>query len=109
MMDKWRHSLEPLILDSLTPIPWDEVKKQNPILFESENSVLLCTVGRMYGEKSLHLTVAAGKMNEVDGLYKEAELYAKQHGFSSIAYAGRRGWLKTHGFKEVSVIGYKEI
>ena len=108
-LERWRSVIEPIIQNSIAPAPWEYIVQQNIVLFDRPESVLLCMVSDWKGKKSLHITVAAGKMDEVNEMYLEAEEYARQHDCKTIIYVGRTGWLKTHGFKNEAVIGCKEL
>jgi hypothetical protein len=107
-MDKWRHLIEPTVLESISPIPWEQVKAKNPIVFEGKESVLLALPNELLGRKMLLIWVAAGNLSEVSDLFKQCEEYAKDK-FDGVCYVGRKGWVKTHGFKEIAVIGVKGI
>jgi hypothetical protein len=105
-MEKWRHLIEPTVLESISPISWDEVKAKNPLVFEGKESVLLALPNDLLGRKMLLIWVAAGNLSEVSDLFKQCEEYAKDK-FDGVCYVGRKGWVKTHGFKEIAVIGVK--
>lgn len=105
-MDKWRHLIEPTVLESISPIPWEQVKAKNPLVFEGKESVLLALPNELLGRKMLLIWVAAGNLSEVSDLFKQCEEYAKDK-FDGVCYVGRKGWVKTHGFKEIAVIGVK--
>jgi hypothetical protein len=105
-MDKWRHLIEPTVLESISPIPWEQVKEKNPLVFEGKESVLLALPNELLGRKMLLIWVAAGNLSEVSDLFKQCEEYAKDK-FDGVCYVGRKGWVKTHGFKEIAVIGVK--
>ena len=107
-MEKWRHLIEPTVLESISPISWDEVKAKNPLVFEGKESVLLALPNELLGRKMLLIWVAAGNLSEVSDLFKQCEEYAKDK-FDGVCYVGRKGWVKTHGFKEIAVIGVKGI
>lgn len=107
-MDKWRHLIEPTIADSVTPVSWEEAKAKNPLVFEGKESVLLALPTDLIGRKMLLIWVAAGNLSEVSDLFKQCETYAKGK-FDGVCYLGRKGWIKTHGFKEIAVIGVKEF
>ena len=107
-MDKWRHLIEPTVLESISPIPWEQVKAKNPLVFEGKESVLLALPNELLGRKMLLIWVAAGNLSEVSDLFKQCEEYAKDK-FDGVCYVGRKGWVKTHGFKEIAVIGVKGI
>lgn len=109
MIEKWRHLIEPVMQDGLTPIPWDKLKELPCVLFEGDQTVLYCMESQIKNVKSLQIVVAAGKMNEVDRLFEQAKHYAKQHNFKTITYMGRQGWLRTHGFKIGAVVGIMEV
>jgi len=109
LIDKWRHLLEPLVNESLAPIPWELVKSQDYILFESEQSVLVVNKGFMLGKKALLIWLAAGIMDEIDVLAQQAENYGKSEGYEIISYCGRKGWIKTHGYTEVATVGVKNL
>jgi hypothetical protein len=105
-MDKWRQLIEPTVLESISPIPWEQVKEKNPLVFEGKESVLLALPNELLGRKMLLIWVAAGNLSEVSDLFKQCEEYAKNK-FDGVCYVGRKGWVKTHGFKEIAVIGVK--
>ena len=105
-MDKWRQLIEPTVLESISPIPWEQVKEKNPLVFEGKESVLLALPNELLGRKMLLIWVAAGNLSEVSDLFKQCEEYAKDK-FDGVCYVGRKGWVKTHGFKEIAVIGVK--
>jgi hypothetical protein len=105
-MDKWRRLIEPTVLESISPIPWEQVKAKNPLVFEGKESVLLALPNELLGRKMLLIWVAAGNLSEVSDLFKQCEEYAKDK-FDGVCYVGRKGWVKTHGFKEIAVIGVK--
>ena len=107
-MDKWRHLIEPTVLESISPIPWEQVKAKSPLVFEGKESVLLALPNELLGRKMLLIWVAAGNLSEVSDLFKQCEEYAKDR-FDGVCYVGRKGWVKTHGFKEIAVIGVKGI
>jgi hypothetical protein len=107
-MDKWRHLIEPTVLESISPIPWEQVKAKSPLVFEGKESVLLALPNELLGRKMLLIWVAAGNLSEVSDLFKQCEEYAKDK-FDGVCYVGRKGWVKTHGFKEIAVIGVKGI
>ena len=107
-MDKWRHLIEPTVLESISPISWEEVKAKNPLVFEGKESVLLALPNELLGRKMLLIWVAAGNLSEVSDLIAQCEEYAKDK-FDGVCYVGRKGWVKTHGFKEIAVIGVKGI
>jgi hypothetical protein len=107
-MEKWRHLIEPTVLKSISPISWDEVKAKNPLVFEGKESVLLALPNELLGRKMLLIWVAAGNLSEVSDLFKQCEEYAKDK-FDGVCYVGRKGWVKTHSFKEIAVIGVKGI
>jgi hypothetical protein len=107
-MEKWRHLIEPTVLESISPISWEGVKAKNPLVFEGKESVLLALPNELLGRKMLLIWVAAGNLSEVSDLFKQCEEYAKDK-FDGVCYVGRRGWVKTHGFKEIAVIGVKGI
>jgi hypothetical protein len=109
VIDKWRHLLEPLVNESIAPIPWEQVRQQNYILFESDNSVLVANSSNMLGKKALQIWLAAGIMSEIDILAQQAENYGRANGFELISYCGRKGWIKTHGYKEVATVGVKNL
>jgi hypothetical protein len=109
VIDKWRYLLEPLINESIAPIPWEQVKKQDYILFECGNSVLVANSGFMFGKKSIQIWLAAGIMEEIDVLAQQAEDYGRNNGFELISYCGRKGWIKSHGYKEVATVGVKNL
>lgn len=109
MIDKWRKLLEPVVKNSLTPMSWDEVKNQKYVLFEGKQSVIVANDGAFAGKKALQLWLAAGEMDEVSSLYLQAQDYAMQNGYEAITYCGRRGWIKSHGFKEIAVVAVKEL
>lgn len=108
-LEKWRDVIEKVNQSSVSPVSWDDLVKQNIVLFERDESVMLCNLCLWRDEKVMHITVAAGKMQDINEMYLEAENFAKQQGCLKITYAGRFGWLKTHGFKELAVIGCKEL
>ena len=109
MIDKWRHILEPLVNESLCAIPWEEVKSQDYILFELDQSVLVANSGVMLGKKALQIWLAAGIMDEVDVLLQQAENYGRTNGYELISYCGRKGWVRSHGYKEVATVGVKNL
>ena len=109
MIDKWRHLLEPLVQKSLVAIPWEEVRLQDYILFELGESVLVANNGTMLGKKALQIWLAAGIMSEIDVLAQQAENYGRTNGYELISYCGRKGWVKSHGYKEVATVGVKEL
>lgn len=109
MIDKWRKLLEPIIAKSLTPMDWAQVKQQKSILFEGKTSVVVANDGAANGKKALQIWLAAGDMDEVSNLLLDAENYAKKHGFAAMTYCGRRGWIRSHGYKEVAVVSIKEF
>ncbi len=108
-MNKWRHLLEPLINESIAPIPWDQALKQPYILFESDSSVVVANISNMLNRKALQIWLTAGIMHEVDSLLQQAEKYGRDNGFELISYCGRRGWLKSQGYKEIATVGVKEL
>ena len=61
-MDKWRHLIEPTVLESISPIPWEQVKAKNPLVFEGKESVLLALPNELLGRKMLLIWVAAGNL-----------------------------------------------
>jgi hypothetical protein len=105
LSDKWREKLEPVIQKSLYPISWDDAKKQNSLVFEGDNSVIVANDG---GE-TLHIWLAVGDMNEVSNLAENVETFAKNNGYKRLMYCGRRGWIRTHGYKEVAVVSVKDL
>ena len=107
-MDKWRHLIEPTVMDSISPMTWEQVKAKNPLVFEGKESVILALPNELLGRKMLLIWVAAGNLSEVSDLFKQCEKYAKDK-FDGVCYVGRKGWLKTHGFKEIAVIGVKGL
>jgi hypothetical protein len=107
--DKWRTLLEPVIDKSLTRMTWAEAQRQPSVVFESEGSVLVANEGSFDGKKALQIWLAAGNIDEVSSLAEQAEEHAKKHGFAAMTYCGRRGWIKTHGYKEVAVVSVKEL
>lgn len=107
-MDKWRHIVEPVILESITPMSWEDAKNKNPLIFEGNESVLLALPSELLGRKMLLIWVAAGNLSEISELFKQCETYAKDK-FEGVCYLGRKGWIKTHGFKEIATIGVKEF
>jgi hypothetical protein len=107
--DKWRALLEPVIDKSLTRMTWEEAKSQKSVVFESQNSVLVANDGSFEGKKALQIWLAAGDIEEVSDLAEKAEKYAKDNGFAAMTYCGRRGWIRTHGYKEVAVVSVKEF
>lgn len=109
MIEKWRYLVEPVLNNAVAPIAWDLIKSWPLIIFEGQETVLFCLESELKGGKSLQIIAGAGKMNEINQLYEQAETYAKQHGYKTISYVGRKGWLKTHGFKIEAVVGMKEL
>jgi hypothetical protein len=109
MIDKWRYLLEPLVNESLCAIPWEQVREQDYILFELEESVLVANSGVMLGKKALQIWLAAGIMDQVDILAQQAEDYGRANGFELISYCGRKGWVRSHGYKEVATVGVKNL
>jgi hypothetical protein len=107
--EKWRSLLEPIIQKSLTPMEWAEAKRQPSVVFETEHSVLVCNDGAFEGKKALQIWLAAGNMEEVGELLDRAEQYATNNGFAAMTYCGRRGWIRTHGYREVAVVSVKEL
>lgn len=105
-MDKWKNLIMPVVESSVSPMTWEEVKAKPTILFEGKESVLLALPNELLGRKMLLIWVAAGNLSEVSDLFKQCEEYAKSR-FDGVCYLGRRGWIKTHGFKEIAVIGVK--
>ena len=109
MIDKWRHILEPLVNEGLAPIPWEQVKQQPYILFESDSSVVVANSSVMFSKKALQIWLTAGIMSEVSALLQQAESYGRSNGYELISYCGRKGWIKSQGYKEVATVGVKEL
>ena len=107
-MDKWKHLIMPVVESSISPMTWEEVKAKPTVLFEGKESVLLALPNELLGRKMLLIWVAAGNLSEVSDLIAKCEEYAKKH-FEGVCYVVRKGWVKTHGFKEIAVIGVKEF
>ena len=107
-MHKWKSLIMPVVESSISPLTWEEVKAKPTVLFEGTESVLLALPNELLGRKMLLIWVAAGNLSEVSDLIAQCEEYAKDK-FDGVCYVGRRGWVKTHGFKEIAVIGEKGI
>lgn len=88
---------------------WADALKQPTVLFEGVGSVVVANDGAYQGKKALQIWLAAGDMSEVSNLLLDAENYAKNNGFTALTYCGRRGWIRSHGFKEVAVVSVKEF
>jgi len=109
LLDKWRHLIEPVIAESTTPVAWSTVLSLDVLVFESENSVLVTRDGHLFGEPVRMVWVAAGEMSEVDKLIREVEQSARIAGIGRVAFFGRRGWIRSQGYRECAVLGVKEI
>ena len=105
LLEKWRHLIEPVIAQSATPMPWEGVLKSRLQIYEGCNSVLVCKTSA----RVITVWVAAGELQEVLTLFSSIERMAAASGIRRIDYLGRRGWVRSAGFREISVFGTKEI
>jgi hypothetical protein len=103
-LEKWRHLIEPVISQSVTPLTWDLVLGTPVSVVESQNSVIVFQSGRVWT-----VWVAAGDMQEVLSLFEAMQLEAKSLGVKQITYLGRAGWVRAAGFTEKAVFGVKEL
>lgn len=92
---------------------FEDLINGHAILWPGENSAIVTQTIDYPSKKILHLFLAGGNLLDLQGLYKEVEVYAKSIGCQGITLTGRPGWAKSflidEDFKVREVQMYKEI
>lgn len=109
LLSKWRHLIEPVVKDSVTPVSWETVCAMSLLIYEGVNSVVVTRDFWMGSSWTRSIWVAAGDLSEVLCLVEKVCMDAKQEGFKTVSFVGRRGWLKAAAFKEVATVGIREL
>jgi hypothetical protein len=110
LMAMWRHLIEPVLLDGIQPIQWDEALQLNARVTSQRESVLMTVDGDLGDSRVRTVVVAAGDMHDVCDLVAEMEDDARACGCKKVLYVGRQGWHRVMpGYKVAAVIGAKEL
>lgn len=108
-LNKWRHLIEPEVTKGLTAVDWVDVVRMPVMVLEGAQSVVVLRDVEINGVQARSVWVAAGVMEEVLSLLRQAEDLARQDGVKRMVYMGRRGWVRAAGYEEHATVGLKEI
>lgn len=88
---------------------WDEFLAHNMQTWSTDKTILVSHPSDYLGKPHLAIWLVHGDMQDFDDLFEQCQKFAKSNGYAGIVYSGRRGWIRTHGFKELAVFAVKEI
>lgn len=108
-LNKWRHLIEPEVTQGLTAVDWVDVVRMPVMVLEGVQSVVVLRDVEIHGMPARSVWVAAGVMDEVLQLLRQAEGMARKDGLKRMIYMGRRGWIRAAGYDEKATVGMKEI
>jgi hypothetical protein len=108
-LERWRASIEPIIVASPTPVEWADVMRLASGIYEAGDSVIVTYDTLIFGKATRLIWVAFGDMAGLGQLLAEVEDDALADGMASVSYLGRRGFVREFGFREAAVLGVKEV
>lgn len=97
------------------PVAWldEEIASGRATAFGTERACIIAALRRYPGGLvEVHGLCAAGDLDEIVLLVREAEVWGVRHGAETASIASRRGWAKVlagHGYRESQVMIEKEL